>query len=82
MRPQRTGSSYYSFFLRFLKFLFIFGCAGSLLSCGLFFSSCGEWGLLFAAAYRLLIVMPPLFCRAGALRVGASVVVAHMAPRL
>ena len=52
-----------------------------MLLCGIV-SSGGEWGLLFAAAYRLLIMMASLFCRAGALGIGAFVVVAHVAPRL
>ena len=42
-----------SFF--FLLNLFSFGCAGSSLLRGLF-SSCQEWGLLFIAVHRLLIV--------------------------
>ena len=38
---------------------FIFGCAGSLLLRGFFFS-CGEQGLLFVAVCGLLIVMTSL----------------------
>ena len=39
---------------------YYFGCIGSwLLLCRLF-SSCGEWGLLFAAVCRLLIAMASL----------------------
>ena len=41
------------------KILFIFSCAESLLLSGLF-SSCGEWGLLFTAVHRLLILMASL----------------------
>ena len=33
-------------------YLFIFGCAGSLLLCGLF-SRCGEWGLLSSVGFSL-----------------------------
>ena len=39
--------------------LFIFGCAGSLLYKG-FFSSCGEWGLLFVVQ-GLLVVVASIF---------------------
>ena len=37
-----------------MSFLFIFGCARSLLLCGLF-SSCSKWGPLFAEVPGLLI---------------------------
>ena len=39
----------------FLNYSFIFSCAGSSLLLGAF-SGCGEWGLFFIAAPRLLIV--------------------------
>ena len=45
--------------LSFLKNIFIFGCAGSLLQCRLF-SSCGERGLLFIAIRDFLIVVTSL----------------------
>ena len=45
-----------SIFLNNLKILYIFGCAGSLLLCGLF-SSCSEQRLLFIALRRLLITV-------------------------
>ena len=42
--------NYPNFFI--LKvYLFIFGCAGSSLLCGLF-SSCGEWGLLSSCSVQ------------------------------
>ena len=41
------------FFFNNLKNLYIFGCAGSLLLCGLF-SSCSEQRLLFIVLRRLL----------------------------
>ena len=44
--------------------------------CAWAFSSCGERGLLFVAVHRLLIVLASR-CRAQALGVQASVVVAH-----
>ena len=37
------------------SYAIIFGCAGSLLLQGLF-SSCGEWGLLFVAVCKLLLL--------------------------
>ena len=53
-----------SFYLKnhltnYLFIYFVFGCAGSLLLCGLF-SSCGEQGLLFIVAHRLLIAVASL----------------------
>ena len=57
-------------------YLFIFGCVGSSLLC-VVFSSCGEWGLLFAAVSRLLIAVASLCCGAPALGARASVVVAR-----
>ena len=48
-----------------LKFyLFIFGCAGSLLLLRLF-SSCDKWGLLFVTVLRLLIVVASLVAEHG-----------------
>ena len=48
-----------------LKFyLFIFGCAGSLLLHRLF-SSCDKWGLLFVTVLRLLIVVASLVAEHG-----------------
>ena len=41
------------------------------------FSSCGEWRLLFVVVRGLLIVVASLCCRAQALGVQASGVVAH-----
>ena len=46
------------FFLNTFVCLFL-GCAGSSLLCGLF-SSCGEQGLLFIVAHRLLIAVASL----------------------
>ena len=69
----------------FKKFyLFIFGCAGSLLLLR-FFSSCGQQGLLFVAVLRLVIVVASLVEKRPwgsralvVVRVGSAVVV----PRL
>ena len=47
-------------------YLFIFGCAGSLLLCGLF-SRCGEWGLLSSCSMRSSHCGGFSCCRAGAL---------------
>ena len=44
--------------------LFIYGCAGSSLLCGLF-SSCGEQGLLLVAVHGLLIVVASLVAEHG-----------------
>ena len=38
------------------KYLFIFGCVGSLLLRGLF-SNCGKWGLLFIAVHEFLMLI-------------------------
>ena len=54
----------------------IFGCAGSLLLCTGFLSSCGERGLLFVAVHGLLTVVASR-CRVQALGVQASITVAH-----
>ena len=59
-----------------LRAFFIFGCAGSLLLCGLF-SSCGEWGLLSGCGP--LIAVPALVAEHRLWGAWASVVVA---PRL
>ena len=46
--------------LHFLKIvLFIFGCAGSSLFCGLF-STCSEWELLSVSVHGLLIAIASL----------------------
>ena len=45
---------FFFFFLIILVYLFIFGCAESLLLCWLFYSY-SEWGLLFTALHRLLV---------------------------
>ena len=46
-------------------YLFIFGCIGSSLLCVGFFSSCGEWGLLFVAVRRLLTALAPVVAEHG-----------------
>ena len=61
----------------FFQNKFIFGCIGSLLLHAGFFSSCGEWGLLFVAVCGLLIAVASLCCGARALGARASVVAAH-----
>ena len=46
--------------ISFYKFIYLFSAALGLRSCELAFSSCGEWGLLFVAVHRLLIVVASL----------------------
>ena len=58
------------------NYLFIFGCAGSLLLLGLF-SSCSERGLLSRAVCRLLILAASLAVEHGLSVARASVVTAH-----
>ena len=57
-------------------YLFIFGCAGSLLLHGLF-SSCGGWGLHFIAASGLLSLQWLLLLPSIGSRHGASAAAAH-----
>ena len=52
------------YLFKIILFIFIFGCAGSLLLCGLF-SSCSEWGLLLVAAGGLLIAVASLVVERG-----------------
>ena len=56
-------------------FLFLFGCTG-LRCCAQAFSHCGEWGLLFVAVARLLIVVASR-CGAQALGMQALAIVMH-----
>ena len=68
----------FSFFFKLINYLFLAAlglCCCCKKSTG-FFPSCGEWGLLFIAVCRLLIVVASR-CRARALGAWASVVVAH-----
>ena len=62
-------------YLKIILFIFIFGCAESLLLCGLF-SSCSEWGLLLVTVSGLLIVVASLVVEHGFLGTRPSVVVA------
>ena len=63
--------------LAFLKnFIYLFLAVLGLRCCMWAFSSCGEWGLLFIALCGLFIAVVSLCCRAWALGVRASVVVA------
>ena len=48
----------------FNMILFIFGCAGSWMLCGLF-SGCSEWRLLLVAVCRLLVVVASLAVEQG-----------------
>ena len=57
---EREGKSILFNFI----YLFIFGCAGSSLLCGLS-SSCSEWGCSLIAAYGLLIVVASLVVEHG-----------------
>ena len=57
-------------------YLLIFGCAGSLLLCGLF-SSCGEQGLLSSCSTRASHCSGFSCCGAQALQCAGSVTVAH-----
>ena len=67
-----TGSPVFSLYL------FIFGCAGSLLLLPGLFYSCWERGLLFVAVRVCRVLLPVAFCwGTQALGAGASVVVAH-----
>ena len=45
--------------------------------CAWAFSSCDEWGLFFIAVHGLLIAVASLCCKAWALGMWASGVVAH-----
>ena len=62
-------------FLFKIFYLYIFGCAGSLLLLR-FFSSCGQQGLLFVAELRLIIAVASLLEK----RLGGSwaLVVVHV----
>ena len=57
-------------------YLFIFGCAGSLLLCGVF-SNCSEGGLLSSCGAQASHCSSFSCCRAQALGVQASIVTAH-----
>ena len=63
-------------YLNIYIFLNLFLAALGLHCCVQAFSSCGERGLLFIAAHRLLVAVASR-CRARALGAWASVVVAH-----
>ena len=56
--------------------MFIFGCPGSLLLCGLF-SGCDEWGPLSVAVHELLMEVASPVAEHGVQGVWASVVAAH-----
>ena len=60
----------------FFNLFYFFGSVGSLLLHAGFFSSCGEWWLLFIAVHGLLFVVAS-HCGARALGVWASVFVAY-----
>ena len=60
-----------------MYFIYLFLSALGLRCCAQAFSSCGERGLLFVVVCGLLIVVASLCCRAQALGVRASVVVAR-----
>ena len=64
------------FIYKFILF-YLFLAALGLRCCTRAFSSCGEQGLLFVAVRGLLIVVASLCCRAWALGMRASVVVAR-----
>ena len=66
---------YYNFFIHSSIYLF-FGCAGSLLLCGLF-SSCDEWGLLFNCSVLASYCVPSLIAEHGLQGTWTSVVAAH-----
>ena len=72
MRSRYCFFFYYNLFI----YLFIFGCAGSLLLCGLF-SSCGEWGLLSGCGAWASHCGGFSCCGAPAPGAWASVVAAH-----
>ena len=59
-----------------ILFIYLFLATLGLRCCAWAFSSCGEWGLLFVAVRGLLIAVASR-CRARALGMRASVVVAH-----
>ena len=67
--------STYFFFYNFFKKFYLFLAVLGLCCCAQAFSSCGKRGLLFVAVLRLLIAVASR-CRAWALGVQASVVVA------
>ena len=70
-------TTFHSFFVCFLKFIYLFLAALGLRCCARAFSSCGEQGLLLIAVHGLLITEASLCCGAWALGVRASVVVVH-----
>ena len=53
------------FFLIFFIIFYLFLAVLGLRCCTWAFSSCGEWGLLFAAVHRLLIVVASLVAEHG-----------------
>ena len=57
VKPENQAEGFFCFFCFF--YLFIFGCAGSSLLCGVF-CSCSEWELLFVAVHEFLTVMASL----------------------
>ena len=61
----------------FVFYLFSFLAAFGLRCCARAFTSCGERGLLLVVVHGLLIAVASLCCRAQALGVQASVVVAR-----
>ena len=75
---QQVLISYLFYFYKFIYLLIYFGCAGSLLLCAGFFSSCRERELLFIVVHSLLIVVASLVAEHGLSAHGlASVVVAR-----
>ena len=75
---QEKGSHFerFLFFKQINLFIYLFLAVLGLRCCVQAFFRCGEWGLLFVAVHRLLIVVA-FRCGARALGTQASVVVAR-----
>ena len=67
--PKQVISHAPNFFLKFIYYLFL---AALGLCCTRAFSSCGEWGLLFVAMHRLLILVASLVAEQGSRCTGFS----------
>ena len=56
---------FFFFLNKFIYFIYLFLAVLGLCCCAQAFSSCGEWGPLFAAVCRLLVVVASLVAEHG-----------------
>ena len=67
-----TEFFFFFFCINLFYFIYFWLCWDFVAVCRVFFSSCGEWGLLFVVVCRLLIVVPLLLQSTGSRSVGFS----------